>query len=147
MTRAFSDRLVGVVILGAVLSLSRLWLPALFELIGDVRWGGGFVIVAGIEIIADLVVGLAAAGVIAHVVDQPGGIRSTGTVDRVAGGAAVGVVAAIILRRFLTYSLLEPIYTPVFVLHTVSLAVLVGTFVVARFANRGVDGETHAATE
>ena len=145
MTRPFPDRLVGVAILGAVLSLSRLWLPALFGLFGDIRWGGGFIIVVGIEIAADLVVALAGVGVVAHVAGQPDGRRSTGAVDWLASGAAVGVVAAIVLGRLLPYSLLDPIYAPVFVVHAVSLTVLVGTLVVGRFVDH-VDGGTHAET-
>ena len=145
MTRAFSDRLVGVAILGAVLSLSRLWLPALFGLLGDVRWGGGFIIVAGIEIAADLAVALAAVGVIAQAVGRPDGLRSTGILLRVGLVGAVGVLVAIGLLRVAPYRLIAPLYSGLHLVRAGRLAMLVGTLVVGRFADR-VDGDTHVET-
>ena len=140
MTRAFSTRTVGVAILGGILSLSRHWLPAVFERLGDVGWGGGFLIVAGVEIAADLVVVLAAAIVFRGAAARPGGLQSAGAIERLAVGAAVAVVTATVLQRFLPYSLLDPIYTPVFVLRAVGLTALVGSLVAGRLtATAGSD--------
>jgi len=140
MTRAFSTRTVGVAILGGILSLSRHWLPAVFERLGDVGWGGGFVIVAGVEIAAYLVVVLAAAIVFRGAAARPGGLRSAGAIERLAVVGGSGVLTAIVLERFLPYSLLAPISTPVFVLRAVSLVVLVGSVVVGRLtATAGSD--------
>ncbi|WP_253736610.1 hypothetical protein [Halohasta salina] len=139
MTRSFSNRLVGVAILGVVLSLFRFWLPALFGLLGDVRWGGGFVIVAGIEAAADLVVALTAVGVLSHAVDGPGGLRSTGILTWIALVAAVGVLMAIALLRIGPYRLVAPLHPVLYPVRVGGLAVLVGTIVVGWFYDRGVD--------
>ncbi|MEA1930272.1 MAG: hypothetical protein U9O06_01840 [Euryarchaeota archaeon] len=140
MTRPFSSRLVGVAIVGAVLSLSRLWVPGLFGLLGDVRWGGGFLIIASIEIAADLAAVLAAVGVGTHVITQSDGFRSTGILVQLALISACGVIVSVGLLRIAPYRLLAPVYPVLYFVRTGGLVVLLGTSIGNRFQHRDTTG-------